>query len=501
MRSVAYRTIKNVLSPRAPTDVSFNDIVKEISAHLQPTPSETVQRYKFHSRTRRQGESVAAYVAELKKLSQHCNFGTALDGMIRDRLICGVGDEHWQRRLLSEATLTYDTALKLALALEAAEQQVKDMQSLKAAPVHHVSKTWGGGGGRVAIPVSLAEPESEMFLLPVTVAEVHKPSDCRFKNADCNYCKKKGHIAKVCRSKARDLQRKDHREQGSHRKRRTHQVTTGEEDSDAAEYTNNHTSERTKPLLVDVKINDANTRMEVDTGATLSIISQDTYRSLWSSDCVPPLRPSSAKLKTYTGEVIAVEGTINVNVVYKDQTAKVNLLVVAGNGPSLMRRDWLKHLRLDWSQLHQVRASKQQWQEVLDRHATVFKDEVGMLQGTTVKIHIDPQAQSKFYRPRSVPYALRDKVGQELGRREREGHWTSSIFSHSASCQEGWISEDLWGLQSDHQLSGKNWHVPSSSHWGSFRQTVWRHHILNARLSACLPAASSRSELKRLYDH
>lgn len=69
--------------------------------------------------------------------------------------------------------------------------------------------------------------------------------------------------------------------------------------------------------------------MEVDTGAMLSIISQDTYRSLWSSDCTPPLRSTTAKPKTYTGEVIAVEDTLDVNMVYKDQTAKVNLLVVA----------------------------------------------------------------------------------------------------------------------------------------------------------------------------
>ena len=87
---------------------------------------------------------MAAYVAELKKLAQYCNFETTLDGMIRDRLACGIEDERWQRQLLSKATLTCDTALKLAPALEAAEQQLRNMQGLKTekpAPVHHVSKS------------------------------------------------------------------------------------------------------------------------------------------------------------------------------------------------------------------------------------------------------------------------------------------------------------------------------------------------------------------------
>lgn len=168
-------------------------------------------------------------------------------------------------------------------------------------------------------------------------------------------------------------------------------------------------------------INGADAQMEVDTGATLSIISRSTYRSLWPSDLAPSLRASSAKLKTYTGEAIPVDGEIAVDVGYKDQRAKVNLLVVSGNGPSLLGRDWLQHLILDWAQLHQLRSPSLQLQDVLDRHAAVFKDELGMIQGAAAKLHIDPQAQPRFYKPRSVPHALRDKVRQELDRLESEG--------------------------------------------------------------------------------
>ena len=180
-------------------------------------------------------------------------------------------------------------------------------------------------------------------------------------------------------------------------------------------------SDRIKPLLVNVTINGADAQMEVDTGATLSIISRSTYRSLWPSDLAPSLRASSAKLKTYTGEVIPVDGEIDVDVGYKDQTARVNLLVVSGNGPSLLGRNWLQHLILDWAQLHQLRSPSLRLQDVLDRHAAVFKDELGTIQGAAAKIHMDSQAQPRFCKPRSVPHALRDKVGLELDRLESEG--------------------------------------------------------------------------------
>ena len=52
--------------------------------------------------------------------------------------------------------------------------------------------------------------------------------------------------------------------------------------------------------------------------------------------------------------------------------------------------------------------------EILDHHADVFKDELGLVQGATAKFHINSEAQPKFHKACSVPYALRTKVELEL---------------------------------------------------------------------------------------
>lgn len=67
-----------------------------------PKPSVIVERFKFHSKVRQQGQSVTSFVADLRRLTEHCDFGTTLDDMIRDRLVCGINDDRIQRRL-SEA--------------------------------------------------------------------------------------------------------------------------------------------------------------------------------------------------------------------------------------------------------------------------------------------------------------------------------------------------------------------------------------------------------------
>ena len=49
---------------------------------------------------------MAAFVAELRQLSEHCEFGTTLKDMIRDRLVCGVANSSIQRRQLVKQSLT-----------------------------------------------------------------------------------------------------------------------------------------------------------------------------------------------------------------------------------------------------------------------------------------------------------------------------------------------------------------------------------------------------------
>ena len=90
------------------------------------------------------------------------------------------------------------------------------------------------------------------------------------------------------------------------------------------------------PIRVVVRIGDQELPMEVDTGASLSIISEETYHSLTKT---PALLPTQARLCTYTGEPLPVLDSITVAVHYKHQQRTLPLLVVKGGGPSLLGRD------------------------------------------------------------------------------------------------------------------------------------------------------------------
>ncbi len=65
---------------------------------------------------------------ELKHLAIHCDYGALLDNMLRDRLICSINEPRIQRRLLGESNITFQRVLELALAMETADMDAKDLQ-------------------------------------------------------------------------------------------------------------------------------------------------------------------------------------------------------------------------------------------------------------------------------------------------------------------------------------------------------------------------------------
>ena len=170
----------------------------------------------------------------------------------------------------------------------------------------------------------------------------------------------------------------------------------------------------TQPYTMEVQIDDRAIKMEVDTGASLSIMSLPTFKKFWPQR---ELQPSNVRMKTYTGETLAAFGSDVEVKGYGKETAILPLLIVEKEGPSLLGRNWLKALRLDWRQLisiHRLQDSPA-LSAMLQRHPQVFEG-LGTLKGFKAKICVDPSSTPHFCKARPVPYAMRAMVEEELDR-------------------------------------------------------------------------------------
>ena len=61
-----------------------------LKSHFKPEPIVIAERYGFHRRAQAEGESIADYVAELRRLTTHCKFEDTTDYLeesLRDRFV------------------------------------------------------------------------------------------------------------------------------------------------------------------------------------------------------------------------------------------------------------------------------------------------------------------------------------------------------------------------------------------------------------------------------
>jgi len=171
-------------------------LCEAMRTHTAPRPSEIVQRFKFNSRVRSPGESITAYMAALRQLAEYCNFGDRLEEMLRDRLVCGVNEVKIQRRLLAEANLTYKTAVDIAIGMEVASRNAQELQ-------HSADmKTAGQDVNRLRAEVGQQERKAGIGAPECyRCGGKHEASECKFRDAECHKCKKRGHIARKCQSR------------------------------------------------------------------------------------------------------------------------------------------------------------------------------------------------------------------------------------------------------------------------------------------------------------
>ena len=155
----------------------------------------------FNGRFRGEGESVADFVASLRSLTVHCNYGQQLDEMLRDRLVCGIRDDNIHRRLLSEHKLDLKRTIVISQGIETAKANLRDLKRTQAAraesqgDVHKFESTSSSpnsSAGRTPAPQLNRKA-------CYRCGSAHSPETCRLKNSTCFNCRKTSHIARVFR--------------------------------------------------------------------------------------------------------------------------------------------------------------------------------------------------------------------------------------------------------------------------------------------------------------
>ena len=278
-----YGTLRDLCTPNTPKDKSFTNLCVLLQNFYKPKTLEVAETFKFNQCKQQDGESVSGFMAWLRRLSASCEFGGNLTRRLRDQFVSGVKNTETRKKLLQKDHIL-DECLTAALADEASIREVEHLgKQLHVEDAHHMKYT----------------PRFKKNLTPSTKkskyrcfscgGSSHKRDKCKFRDAVCHRCGKKGHTKKACiqKSEKSDL----------------HQMT--EEPEEQESLYNLDIKSDGSSIIVPMQIEGVDVKMQLDTGCSLSLIPKTLYDEKFQHI---PLQPTNVTLTTYTGEKLEPNG-------------------------------------------------------------------------------------------------------------------------------------------------------------------------------------------------
>ncbi|XP_059045041.1 uncharacterized protein LOC131840867 [Achroia grisella] len=398
-----YGLIVSLLVPHRSTEVEYSQILQVLDKFYEQEINEILQTEKFHKRHELQSESIQDFVEAISLLAVKCNFSD-LQRQLRDRLVLGVNDVRLKRELLRTKDLTYESALQLCLNYQATCLDLYPDTKVQKQTLFQVSE-----------PMEIGRIKSNDC--PHCV-KLHKTGErCPFAKARCYFCKRYGHIASAC----------------AKRLAKVHQTTEcgeGSLKSLAEEMLGVYNcGENNLPVIkAEVRIDGVNLSMEIDSGASRTIISEETYHKLWVTP--PPLIPTNIKLAIWTREPLQVLGLAKVRATLGGKEAQCELLVITGKGPSLLGRNWFKPLAIHISGLCWT---YDELTSLTNKFPSLFKNDLGKYTGPEVSFHVRPEMPPKYFKARPVPFPLKQQVETTLIQMIDDGVLTPVKYSKWAT--------------------------------------------------------------------
>lgn len=472
---------------------TFKELADALKTKFTPRKNVVAERYKFFERRQEEDETINEFVTELQAMAQRCNFREYRVEALRDRIVCGVRSKRIQTCLLDKDRPFQET-LDIALSMELAEENVKMIKP------HVVGKMQGRKGTRKRS----SSQSSHRSQKRTDKKKKHDRSSIR-----CFKCGKwSNHVAANCPEKPKsDRKEKDRKHKYSKRKQVKAVVESSSEASDSGSdrlgyrmhamklavlrgspldrLDDEHKvgecnssndekvieedfvdiqsvrvgetvstiktvtmSDREDPVFIDVCVGKIILRMEIDSGACVSVIHVKDFQKYLPGHI---LRKCEMNLRVVTGEFVQVLGAIRVPIEVQSQgkwkfVGNVDLVVV--DSPKSFRplcgRDWISVIFPDWKEyfgskrVHSVKGKiinpSRECERVVKKYADVFDvNDTSPIKKFQANIVLKPDARPVFHKAYTLPFGVRKEVEEELDRLVNQGFLIPVSFSRWAS--------------------------------------------------------------------
>lgn len=426
----AYRRLKDLAYPQKVASMEVDDLQKLLQNHIQPINFELSERERFHNLNQRPDETLRSFILRVQQQAAKCNFGAILEDQMRDRLVAGVKDCEIKRKLLKDTKLTFNSAKSLLEEMNDVNTALqRDRQPLTSEVFSsQVTSVRGGrkpshtaSGRRQSSNTRRGEERSfhpnakrssysnssttkGRFYQPSSCDScggIHQRHTCKFRQVECHTCHKRGHIAKVCRSKAK----------------------VGLVNTDSDQDVTVLTLEKGQHLYHNIVFcNGKNKDFIMDTGSPITFLPIQDFKAMGFDQS--EIRNSKTTIRGVSGDSLAVLGEFfpMVKTAQGDIPLKV---VITVDGPSVLGLDGLRALQVQLvfeasstSTVTPTSVSNGLSSEIKDLIVRCGNNQGGM---QIPPVHLEVTGQPIFMGNRSIPFGLRSAVKDNLDEMVKKG--------------------------------------------------------------------------------
>lgn len=434
------------------TIVKLDDVIKKFDEKFNPCKNTTVERYKFFTRYQKDDESLDEYCTTLNNLSKSCDLSSLKESLVKDMFVIGIRNKYIKERLLQENFNDINEAIQFSKNLELSQERSSQLPATdKEKNIHQDFKEINSINHekmsrprRPLIRSSHQERPRSISRNSSTTRNKNYSSNNSFsrnhfsgqnmKNCGkcgqihrhkcpalgkiCIHCKKPNHFAKMCRSNTN----------------KRLPVNSAVRCINNDFIINSIESKNLNNWSMNIYIFDYCIPCQIDTGADVNVISESTlYKIKQNRNINIPIRKTNNRIFTFSGQLIENIGSVKLYCQLENQTnAYIYFIVVKDKCKTIIgwrtseKLGIVKRLFQLTNGLHEHETSianidnnnkPRSVQHIINKYSNTFEG-LGCLP-TEVHLEVDESIKPKICPVRRIPYALHDKLKEELDRMEK----------------------------------------------------------------------------------
>ena len=407
--------------------IHLNILIQNCNECFQMRRNRTLDRHTFLSRKQKPSEPLHQLWNVLNGLAAKCDFGNqTTEGLVYDIIILNMSNQQVQEKLCTEPKENPLDALQFAIAFEDGLKRQKTYgyisqeAKVKEEPVCVISgnrqnnrECWRCGAGNFT-------PDHVKF--------------CKAADAKCNYCRRKGHLERVCNQKRKDNTQQmakswtnGVREQFNKRVQLVDQDEEEVEDEDENYVVLNveGEEENLKPYYMEGFINGNRFKTMIDSGSPVTIFALDELKSIMKRDKLQVREMiNCGNYVDLNGKQLNLLGEVFCRLQVGDQfIKKARILGTSKGSRSIIGREWLSTLRYKFepviegkSEVNSIEKDGELCEE-LKKFANEFKNlftRNGKVKNHQVRFNLKENAKIVQQKGRRIPIQLQNAVDAEM---------------------------------------------------------------------------------------